>query len=295
MTTVNSSPYRATGPILGRNRVSYQSRPRARSPRVRVRYAGHQRDAEEDRDRAGDLGDGHVQAGGLQAQPAGQHLQVEEAKRGIQQDLEDRVQRDQHGGHLPVTARQVGPDQHHGDAAGQADQDDAGPVGGLVRQQQPGQREHDRRADHPVEHQRGGHHAPVGGDPPDLGVADLREYRVHHQQQPERDRQAGAVDRDLVQRAVKARDQSAQQQPGGHRRPDPHRQEPVQPGQPGHHRPLPGRGRRPRESSCQSPRLPSSSWHGDPHRFVMIRSPGSGIPAADAWAHSAANPSPSRR
>ena len=35
---MNSSPYSATGPILGRNRVSYHSRPRYRSPRVRVKY-----------------------------------------------------------------------------------------------------------------------------------------------------------------------------------------------------------------------------------------------------------------
>ena len=35
---VNSSPYSATGPSLGRNRDSYQSRPLARSPMVRVRY-----------------------------------------------------------------------------------------------------------------------------------------------------------------------------------------------------------------------------------------------------------------
>ena len=161
---MNSSPYSATGPSLGRNLVSYQSRPLARSPMVRVRYPADQRDAEEHRHRAGDLGDGHVQAGGRQAQPAGQHLQVEKAQRGVQQDLEDRVQRDQHGGHLPVAAGQVGPDQHHRDAAGQADQDDPGPVRGLVRQQQPGQREHHRRADHPVEQQRDGHHPPVGGD-----------------------------------------------------------------------------------------------------------------------------------
>ena len=229
---MNSSPYRATGAILGRNRDLVPVPAAGPLAEGAGQVPGDQRDAEEDRHGAGDLGDGHVQAGGRQAEPAGQHLQVEEAQRGVEQDLEDRVQRDQHGGHLPVAARQVGPDQHHRDAAGQADQDHPGAVGGLVRQQQPGQREHHRRADHPVEQQRDGHHPAVGGDPPDLGVADLGQHRVHHQQQPERDRQAGAVDRDPVQRAVQARDEAAEQQPGGHRRPDPHRQEPVQPGSP---------------------------------------------------------------
>ena len=102
------------------------------------------------------------------------------------------------------------------------------------------------------EHQRDGHHPPVGGDPPDLGVADLGQHRVHHQQQPQRDRQAGAMDRDLVQRAVQARDQAAEQQPGGHRRPDPHRQEPVQPGQ-GRPSPAAAHPRRPpQRRSCRS-------------------------------------------
>ena len=36
-TMVNSSPYSAQGPIFGRNRSSYQVRPLARSPRMRVR------------------------------------------------------------------------------------------------------------------------------------------------------------------------------------------------------------------------------------------------------------------
>ena len=241
MTTVNSSPYSATGAILGRNRCLVPVPAAGPLAEGAGQVPGHQRDAEEDRDRAGDLGDGHVQAGGRQAEPAGQHLQVEEREGGIQQDLEDRVQRDQHGGHLPVTARQVGPDQHHRDAPGQPDQDDPGPVRRLVRQQQPGQREHHRRADHPVQQQRGGHHPPVRGDPPDLVVTDLRQHRVHHQQQPERDRQTGAMDRHPVQRAVQARNQAPQQEPSGHRRADPHRQEPIQPGQPGHHRPLPSR------------------------------------------------------
>ena len=55
---------------------------------------GGQRDAEEDRDRADDRGDGHVQAGSREAEPVGQDLQVEEAEHGVEQDLEDRVERD---------------------------------------------------------------------------------------------------------------------------------------------------------------------------------------------------------
>ena len=178
---------------------------------------------------------GHVQAGGLQAEPAGQQLQVEVAEGGVEEHLEDGVEGDQDGGHLPVAAGQVVPDQHHGDAAGQADQDDPGAVGGLVGQQQPGQREHQRGADDPVERQAGGHHPAVGGDVGGLVVADLGQHRVHHQQQPERDRQAGLPDLDGVEGVGEAGDDPAEQQPGEHRHADPHRQEPVQRGQPLQH------------------------------------------------------------
>ena len=67
-----------------------------------------------------------------QAVPAGQQLQVEVAEGGVGEDLEDGVEGDEDGGHLPVAAREIVPDQHDGDAAGQPDEDDPGAVGGLV-------------------------------------------------------------------------------------------------------------------------------------------------------------------
>jgi len=118
--------------MRGRNRCSYQSPAAGAFAEGAREVAGDQRDAEEHRDGDGDAGDRHVQAVGVQAQPAGQDLQIEETERGVGQDLEGGVEGDQHGGHLPVTAGEVVPDQDHGDAAGQADQDDPRTVGGLV-------------------------------------------------------------------------------------------------------------------------------------------------------------------
>ena len=66
-------------------------------------------------------------------------------------------------------------------------------------------------------------------------VADLGQHRVHHQQQPERDRQRDLADLDRVQRGAQAGHQAAEQQPGRHRHADPHRQEPIQRGQPADH------------------------------------------------------------
>ena len=75
------------------------------------------------------------------------------------------------------------------------------------REQQPGQREHDSRADHPVEHQRRDQHPPVPGDRSELVVADLGQHRVHHHQQPDEDRQRSARGHlDGVEMPVQTRD-----------------------------------------------------------------------------------------
>jgi len=60
--------------------------------------------------------------------------QVEVTEQGEGQDLEDRIERHQDGGRLPVPAGEVVPDKDHGDAAGQAHEDEAGAVSGLVGQ-----------------------------------------------------------------------------------------------------------------------------------------------------------------
>ena len=164
---------------------------------------------------------------------SGQHREVEPAEGGEREDLEDRVERDQDGGGLRVAAGQVVPDQHHRDAPGQPDDDQPGAVGRQVRQHQPGEGEHQRRADHPVEHQAGDQQPAVGGDPVELGVADLGQHRVHHQQQPERDRQRRLPDLDRVQGVVQAGEQPAEQRGRATiAATDPDRQEPVQGGQP---------------------------------------------------------------
>ena len=67
-----------------------------------------------------------------QAEPAGQHRQVEPAEGPERDDLEDRVEGHEHRRGLAVAAGEVVPDDHHGDAAGQADDDQPGAVLGQV-------------------------------------------------------------------------------------------------------------------------------------------------------------------
>jgi hypothetical protein len=77
---------------------------------------------------SGDLPDRDLQTLRVQAQPARQHGQVEPAQHREHHDLEDRVDRDQHRGRLPVTAREIVPDHDHRDAAGETHDDQPGPV-----------------------------------------------------------------------------------------------------------------------------------------------------------------------
>ena len=126
--------------------------------------AGGEGDPEEDEDDLGDVPHRHIQGCRVEAEPAGEQLEVEVAEHGVGDDLKDRVEGDEHGGGFAVATGEVVPDEHHGDAAGQADDDEAGAIGRQVGEHQPGESEHERRADHPVEHQRCSHEGAVGGD-----------------------------------------------------------------------------------------------------------------------------------
>ncbi len=62
-------------------------------------------------------------------------------------------------------------------------------------------------------------------------VSDLREHRIHHQQQTECDRQRNRADPELVEAIVQTRDQRAETEASSHRKPDPERQEAVERGE----------------------------------------------------------------
>ena len=193
--------------------------------------AGEQREAEEDEHRLGDGPDRDVEVGGVEAEPVGKHRQVEPAEHGVHDDLEERVDGDEDGRQFPAAAGQVVPDEDHGDAAGQPDDDQAGAQLGQVGQEHPGEGEHQQRPDQPVQHQRQGEGATVGQLVAEMAVADLGQDGVHHRQQPDGDGQRDGVDLDALEAVVEVGDQAAEQQPAGHGQTDPDRQEPVEGGQ----------------------------------------------------------------
>src|SRR5699024_3850396 len=117
------------------------------------------------------------------------NLKVEPAQDTEGEDLEDRVDGHQYRGGFAVAAGQVVPDEDHGDAAGEPDDDQPGAVFGQVGQEDPSEDEHESRGQHPVDHQRGDHEFLVLQDGSGFVVADLGQDRIHHHQQPEGDGQ----------------------------------------------------------------------------------------------------------
>ena len=139
----------------GDERVLVPVAPAALHPDPLRQVAGEERDPEEDQHRPGDLPDRDLEALGVEPEPARQQRQVEVAEERVGDDLEERVERDEHGRALAVAAGEVVPDEHHRDAAGEADDDHPGAVLGLIGEEQPGEREHEQRAEDPVEPERG--------------------------------------------------------------------------------------------------------------------------------------------
>ncbi len=176
-----------------------------------------------------------LEALGVEAEPARQQRQVEVAEERVGDDLEERVERDEHGRALPVAAGEVVPDEHHRDAAGEADDDHPGAVGGLIGEEQPGQGEHQQRAEDPVERERGTRRATFAPELAELVVPDLGEHRVHHQQEPDGDREADGADAQPVEPVVQLWDQRSEHDPADHRERDPERQEAIEPRQPAEH------------------------------------------------------------
>jgi len=128
--------------------------------------AGGQRDPEEDQHGAGDLPQRHVEALRVQPEHARQAGEIEPAEQRVGDDLEQRVDRDEQRRRLVVGLRHVAPDQHHRDAAGEPHDDQPGAVLRLVGEEGPREREHQRRPDDPVEHQRRAHQPPLTAQRP---------------------------------------------------------------------------------------------------------------------------------
>ena len=111
---------------------------------------GDERNAKIDSDALRNLGDADMHNAALKAKPLGKHRDEGPRIEAVEEHLKDAVDGDEPGSVVRVAARQFIPDQHHRNAACDADQDESAHIGRLVAQEHDGEHEHQRRADEPV-------------------------------------------------------------------------------------------------------------------------------------------------
>ncbi len=169
----------------------------------------------------------------LQPEPAGKHREEHVGVEREEQHLEDRVERDQSRRVLGVALGQFVPDDDHGDAAREADQDQARPCNsgwscrkttastnistGPITQFCTSDRASTRTvAEHVAQ----------------VLVADLGQRRVHHQDQADGDRDVGGAALELAPEPGDAREQVPDRHAGEHREEDPQGQVAVEKAEP---------------------------------------------------------------
>jgi hypothetical protein len=117
--------------------------------------------------------------------------------------------------------------RHHGDAAGEPHQNQADRVARQIPQEDQRQREHHQRPHDPVLNQRERQHPAVTEHRTHRFVPHLGEGRVHHQDQPDRDRDARGPDLEAVEEGRHAWHRVAQRHPQTHGQKDPQGEIPV--------------------------------------------------------------------
>ena len=123
------------GLIAGMKVCSYQSLPLSSQQDESGDHPGKERDAQVDEDALGDGGDrdpGQVHRPEVVPDPGRHHLHEDVGVDRVEEHLEQRVEGDQSRRILGVAPCQVVPDDDHGDAACQPDQDQPDGVLGLV-------------------------------------------------------------------------------------------------------------------------------------------------------------------
>jgi hypothetical protein len=95
---------------------------------------------------------------------------------------------------------------------------------GIAAQENDGQEEHQDRSDDPVLEERERQDPPVPEDIAELLVPDLRQRRIHHQDQADGDGNVGRADLEALDELLDTRYDVAQPHADGHGQEDPDRQ-----------------------------------------------------------------------
>lgn len=189
---------------------------------------GDERDAEVHQHRPGDPAHADVHDDAVDAEQRRQEREEHPGVDPVQQHLEDRVQRHQSGHQVRVPTGEVVPHQHHRDAARQPHEDEALRIPRHVPEEHDRQGEHHQRPDHPVLDEREREHPAVAERGAELLIADLGQGRVHHQDQPDRDRDVGGPHLPPLDEGLEPGRGVPEGHARRHREEDPEREEPVE-------------------------------------------------------------------
>ena len=152
--------------------------------------------------------------------PAGQSEEVADETAGWPRyELGDEAGRE-----VGVAAGEVVPHQDHRDTPGEPDEDDPHHHLRTVGEQEQCEKEHHERTDDPVLYEGDPEQSQVAEDRRELLVAHLRKRRVHHQDEPDRDRDVRRADAELVPERGDPRREVARADADDHHEEDPQRQ-----------------------------------------------------------------------
>ena len=138
--------------------------------------------------------DGNVHYNTFQTKPGRQYSQENIGIHAIEQHLKDAIERHQTRRILRVAMCQFIPHDHHGNAARQANHDQTCNVFRIAAQEDDRQHEHQDWTNDPVLNERKGQDLLIAEDIPQLLILHLGEWRVHHQDQADRNRDIGCTD-----------------------------------------------------------------------------------------------------
>lgn len=157
-------------------------------------------DAEVDGDAGENFAKGNVNGDGLEADEGRENGQKEPRVSGVEEDLGEAIEGDEACGVLGAAFGEVVPDENHGDAAGDTDEDEAGHVAGLIAEEDDRENPHEDGADEPILHEGEAEDAGVAEDFGELLIADFGERWVHHDDEPDGERDVGGAEGDRAEK-----------------------------------------------------------------------------------------------
>ena len=191
---------------------------------------GDKGDAEIDENALRDLTDGDIHHQPFEPEKRGQDCDKNIGVNREEKDLKDGIEGDQACAVFCVSPGQIVPDDHHGDAARETDQDEAHHILGIAPQKNDGQEEHQDGADHPVLDEGQAEDFVVPKYLPQFLVFHLGQRRVHHEDQSDGDGDVGGPDLELMPEVHDAGGHVSPPHADEHGEKDPQRQKSIQEG-----------------------------------------------------------------